>query len=345
MNPSNGKTEVLVGLFVFCGLLLLGGLILQFSNIKEVLRKDYPLKVTFRDSGGITEGSPIRYSGSKIGRVSDITPQEKVDGDIRIRTGVVVHLEIYEKVRIPKGAKVTIGKEGLLGDAYISIEPPVDPIIGVLEPNETIAGREGGGLGDLQDAATEISQKTQAALEEIRKGLVDLNNAIRKLDSDVLSEENTTHFKKTLADMNSAVEKIDARILDDENTANLKKTLANMTSASDKIAAQSARLDGIMDKGETAMTKFGQAGDSMKEGARSFSKAAETAGKTVGDMNHGKGLMSALIHDPELRGDFKNLISNLKERGVLFYKDKSEQRARVAQPPAAPPRAGRTPKR
>jgi phospholipid/cholesterol/gamma-HCH transport system substrate-binding protein len=339
MKPAGQKTEVYVGLFVFCGLLLLGGLILQFSNIEERFRKDYPIQVTFRDSGGLTKGSPVRFAGTLIGRVGAITPRIKDDSGVSITTGVIVHLRVYEGVNIPKGAKITIGKEGLLGDSYINIAAPMDPIVGVLEENDTIAGREGGGLDDLQEAANEISHQTQAVLEDIRKGLVDLSAAIKKLDAEVLSQANLDHLKKSIAGLDSAVQKIDTKLLDDNNSENLKKTLANMSQASENFARQSERLDAILTKGDAAMTKFGQATDSLKDGGRSFSKAAETAGRTVGDINTGKGLMSALIHDPELRYDFRNLIRNMREHGVLFYKDKSETRAREAAPPRAAPSA------
>ena len=343
MNPSEHKTQVLVGLFVFCGLLLLGGLILQFSNIKEAFRNDYPIHAIFRNSGGLTEGSPVRYAGTRIGRVAKVRPQIEERDGINLTVGVIVDLEIYEGTNIPKGAKITIGKEGLMGDSYLDIAPPLDPIIGVLQKGDTISGQTGGSLDDLQAAANEISQKTQLVLEDIRKGLVNLDNAIKKIDADILSQENRDHFKQALAGLDRAVNKLDTGILDDENSANLKKTLANMGTTSETLSQQSQRLDDILDKGDTAMTKLGQAADTMKDGGREFATAAGKAGRTAADINSGRGLMSALIHDAELRTDFKHLIANLKERGILFYKDKSEKRAseQPARPAAAPPKRQR----
>jgi ABC-type transporter Mla subunit MlaD len=342
MNPSNQKTNVLVGLFVLCGLLLLGGLILQFSNIRQVFQKVYPIHVTFRDSGGLVEGSPVRYSGTYVGRVAGISPLIEDKDGIPLTVGVIVHLDIHEGVNVPQGSRITVLKEGLLGDSYINITPPMDPIIGVLTEGETIAGRSGGTLDDLQEAANEISQKTQIVLEDIRKGLVNLDNAIKKIDADILSQENRDHFKQTLASLDHTVQKLDTQVFDDENNANLKKTLTNLGTASENIAATSERLDEILGKGEEAMKSFSEAADTFKQGGREFATAAGKAGKTVSDINSGAGLMSALIHDAELRSDFKNLIANLRERGVLFYKDKSDERAR--RPPEQPaPRSTRPP--
>ena len=47
--------------------------------------------------------------------------------------------------------------------------------------------------------------------------------------------------------------------------------------------------------------------------------------------------MPALINDRNLRLEFQDLISNLRQRGVLFYRDNAgKQRAKQAQEPVAP---------
>lgn len=338
MDTSNRKTELLVGLFVFFGLVLLGGLILQFSNIREWLRDDYPLHVFFRDSAGLTENSPVRYSGNRIGRVKRVVPRIHEQNGVRVTTGAQVELGIYSEFNIPRGSRFTVAKEGLLGDSYINITPPPQgQIVDVYAAGEVVSGAEGGGLDDLQKAANEISAKTQEVLEGIRAGLVDLNKAIEKVNTGVLSDENLGNFKDSLSRMKSAVTRLDESVLDEENVANVKTTLQQIRSASDNIAAQSQRLDSLMDRGETAMTNFGAAAESFKKSGDTFNEAAGRAGRTINDINHGDGLMSALIHDPGLRQDFRDLVYNMKEHGVLFYRD-SAGKIRERRPPSPPPR-------
>lgn len=332
MKPDSKRTEILVGFFLFSGLLLLGGLILRFTQIRESFQERDVYYVTFKDTSGLTSASPVRLGGRQIGRVAK-TPELRTDGT------VVVTLDIVRdpRHRIPKGARLGIGKEGLLGDAYVGVTPPEPPIIGYLTPGDTIQGFEAGGLDSLQTAANEISEQTQIVLKDIRAGLKDLNGAITKIDRDVLAEENLNNLKKTLAGLNDVVTRVDQKILDEENAGNVRKTLAKLAETSERLAEESGKIDGLIAKGDAAFTKFGKAADSIGGAGDAFRKAAGDAGKTVGSINHGDGLMTALLHDPQLRYDFKNLVANMRERGVLFYKDKSNERPREAPQPAPKP--------
>ena len=332
MKKESRRTEILVGLFLFCGLLLLGGLILRFSNIREKFRQKDNYYVLFDDASGLTTSSPVRLGGTRIGRVSkppELTPESKV------RVEIAVYRD--PKHRIAKGGRVTIAKEGLLGDTYINIAAPPPPIIGYLEPGETIGGITGGGLDALQEAANDISEQTQTVLKDIRAGLKDLNAALGKLDQEVLSEGNLENFKKSLANVNNTVTRLDTEVLSPQNTDNLQRTLASLRVTSENLEKQSTKIAPLLAKGETSMTKLGQAADSFKETGVSFRKAAEGAGKTFGQASSGDGLMNALLTDAQLKADFKNLIANLKEKGIIFYKDKSATRQQAAPPPTPTP--------
>jgi phospholipid/cholesterol/gamma-HCH transport system substrate-binding protein len=48
MIDSDKKTEMLVGLFLFVGLLLLGGSFSMFGRVREVFKDTYHLQVPFR---------------------------------------------------------------------------------------------------------------------------------------------------------------------------------------------------------------------------------------------------------------------------------------------------------
>jgi phospholipid/cholesterol/gamma-HCH transport system substrate-binding protein len=339
-TSESRRIEVLTGLFVFCGLLLLAGLILQFSSIKEAFRADYPIQVKFSDSEGLAKNSPVRYGGTRIGRVERLEAQLKEQDGIMVTVGQLVHLKVYQEFNIPQGAQISVGKEGLLGDSFVKITAPAPPIIGVLKPGDTIEGRTSGGLDALQEAANDVANETQKLLKQIRLSLVDLSSAISKLDRDILSEQNLTNLRESIQSLTQTLKKADQEVLSPENVAHLKQTLAQLDAASGHVALGSARLDSLMAKGEKAVDNFGLAATTFKESGSAFKKAAEATGKTVGEINYGSGLFNALIHDAELRNDFTALIANLKERGILFYKDTSDTRPAPIQPPLAPSRPG-----
>ncbi len=320
MNPKDKRTELLVGLFVFCGLALLGGLVLRFSNFRELFREKYRIYVTFEDASGLTKDAPVRLGGTRIGAVGEKPKLRGAEG------GVLISLDIYSENPVAKGSTFRIKQDSLLGDAFVSVTRPEQAATAWISAGETMKGTEAGGLDDLQNAANQISEKTQRALEDIRANLKDLNVAIKKIDSDVLSDENLKHLHTTLTSIDTASTRLNEKFLSEENADSLKKSLANFATTSETLAKESARVGPLLQKGEAAINKLGPAVDSLKETSVAFRKAAESAGRTVGEIDHGDGLMTALIRDPQLKADFKNLIINLKEHGILWYKDKSASR-------------------
>jgi hypothetical protein len=60
---------------------------------------------------------------------------------------------------------------------------------------------------------------------------------------------------------------------------------------------------------------------------KSFDKTANTATQTINDIRNGKGLLPGLLGDASLKEEFRQLISNLKEHGILFYRNDAPKRA------------------
>lgn len=336
MKHETKRTEVLVGLFLLFGMVLLGGLILRFSSIRERFRERDQFTVVFSDASGLSLGAPVRLGGTTIGRV-DQAPRLDASGKVGVRISVYRD----DENRIPRGSRLTIAKEGLLGDSYIAITRPEDTSAGYFMPGESLSGSSTTGLDTLQESAGKISGDIEALVAELRTGVKDFNAAIARMNAEVLSKENSENVRSSLASLNSALEKLDQQVLSAENTGSVKETLASLRSTSESLSERVKQLDPILAKGESAMTSFGEAADSFKKSGTAFTKAAEKAGRTFGEASEGDGLLAALLNDPKLRDDFKVLIANLRSRGVIFYKD--QEPAAPASP--APRRAPLSPSR
>ncbi len=57
MPTVKKQTELFVGLFIFAGLALLGGLVLQFGKFSDRLRGHYGLTIVFDDASGVIKRS------------------------------------------------------------------------------------------------------------------------------------------------------------------------------------------------------------------------------------------------------------------------------------------------
>ncbi len=328
MKHETKRTEVLVGLFLLFGMVLLGGLILRFSSIRERFRQSDQFMVVFGDASGLSLGAPVRLGGTTIGRV-DRAPRLNADGKVAVR--ITVYRD--EENRIPRGSRLTIAKEGLLGDSYIAITRPEETRAGYFEPGETLTGTMTTGLDALQESAGKISGDIETLVMELRTGVKDFNAAIARLNAEILTPENSENVKNSLASLNSALQKVDQQVLSEENTASVRETLASLRATSESLSGQVAKLDPLVAKGDAAMTSFKQAAESFQKSGTAFTRAAEKAGHTFGEATDGDGLLAALLNDPKLRDDFKALIANLRARGVIFYRD----------PAPAPTTPGRAP--
>lgn len=329
MEERDKKTELLVGLFLFVGLILLGGLILKFSSVRELWKTTYEITVPFPDATGVKEGTPIILGGSRVGKV----PRSPVLNEFF--NGVIVPLEIYHDKRIPSDAKFTIGTAGLLGDAYIEIRPSGKPTEDYIKPGTDLTSdnvSKAAGIGALQDTASQIGKKATEVLDGVDKAAKELKTALVNVNQGALSDKTLESFRNSITHLESTMKNVDEKVIGKENQEHLSSALAELKEAatSFKTAASNVsdttkRLGPLLDKVEPAIGKIDKAMTSADAALQSFKQSGDNLAIFTKDMAKGDGLMKALLLDKQLRDDFKSLIANLKNHGVLFYRDDSDK--------------------
>ncbi|MBL9113426.1 MAG: MCE family protein [Verrucomicrobiaceae bacterium] len=351
MEERDKKTELLVGLFLFVGMLLLAGLILKFSSIRELMKEKYEITAPFPDASGVKVGTPIMLGGSKIGKVPRM-PTLNAQFN-----GVIVPMEIYADNRIPKDAKFAIGTAGLLGDSFIEIKPSGKKTESYFEPGTAVGESSvdsGGGLSALTSTADKVGKQADEVLVEIKAAAVELKGTIGRLNEGALSDDTLKHFRQSMENLDKAVANVSDKIVGDENADNLKQAIADVkdAAASFKDTASSLKttslqlgetlkkLDPAVGKADKVMTSLDEALVSFKGASDNLAELTKTFGK-----GGGKGLLPALMNDEVLKEDFKDLISNFKRNGVLFYRDnadklEAEQKTRQQQTPPPSQRRG-----
>ena len=115
MNESPRKHNILVGLFIFIGLLFLLGAILMVGNLHETFKKKMELVTVFDEVNGLQTGANVWLSGVKVGKVKSIR--------INPSRNVLVTLAIEENAQqfILKDANTKIGTDGLIGNKVVII--------------------------------------------------------------------------------------------------------------------------------------------------------------------------------------------------------------------------------
>lgn len=110
------SVEVVVGIFVFFGLLCLAYISVKFGKLDLIGNQYYPVKAVFTTVKGLRKDTVVEISGIEVGKVSDI----KLDKD---NYAAVVTLRIYGDVKLQEDAIASIRTKGLLGEKYVEIMP------------------------------------------------------------------------------------------------------------------------------------------------------------------------------------------------------------------------------
>lgn len=113
---QRSKNDVWVGLFVLIGGAAILFLALQAANLLNLsFQSTYQVEAQFDNIGGLKPKSAVRSGGVVVGRVEDITFDDK-----SFQARVTMALE--KRYKFPKDSSLKILTSGLLGDQYIGIE-------------------------------------------------------------------------------------------------------------------------------------------------------------------------------------------------------------------------------
>jgi phospholipid/cholesterol/gamma-HCH transport system substrate-binding protein len=108
--------ETAVGIFVGLGLLCIGYMAVELGHVSFLSGSFYDLSARFTSVSGLRVGNAVKILGIEVGRVNGLfldQAQEKVVVEMRLRKGI----KVYDD------AIASIKTEGLIGDAYLSIDP------------------------------------------------------------------------------------------------------------------------------------------------------------------------------------------------------------------------------
>lgn len=334
MPQREQRIELLVGLFVFLGLVLLGGLITQFGRFGERLGKVYTITVEFRDASGVIKGSDVRLGGAKIGEVVE-APELEGTGKVN------VVMSIREDTpQLPKDSIFQITSLSILGDKAIVVTPPPTELgtPDFIKNGDVLAGGGPSGLEALQGDAELIAHdarilmgnarttllKIDAALDDIRSVAGRLTETVEQLNNGVLSDENVENLSVTLASIRGSAENIERASQDiGPVMAEAKATIVKVGEAASEAQVTFTKANTRIDQLGPAFEEVPEVMSSLSDTAKSFAQTADKAGEAVDGITEGEGLLGTLAYDKEVKTDAATFVKNLKRYGILGYRDES----------------------
>jgi phospholipid/cholesterol/gamma-HCH transport system substrate-binding protein len=298
MTPDRERaTQLKVGLFTLCGLLLMAGMVTYFGRLGEGFKSFYEVRVEYPNASGLINGAEVLMAGARIGQVAEgpnILPGGR---------GVYVNLKIYEGVEIPANSTFTIGSSGLLGDRFVDITmPPEGEAAPAILPGEIAQGKRETGFAELSEEGAKL-------VADMREAVQSINRVVKRIDEELLSSQ-------TVGDIG-------------ETISGLQKTSTDLSAAAGRIdgilTETSGKLDDVLDKASATVAESTKTMQAATGAAKEFERTAADFRKIAQDARKGDGLMGLLLYDRETADNIRALIANLRSRGVLFYRDRAEQ--------------------
>lgn len=325
MGESKRRTELWVGVFVFIGLALLGGLAVQFGRFSERFRGKYQMMVVFDDASGLIKGSEIRMGGARIGKVAE---HPELNANVKVQ----VVMSIDEPIRIPENSMIQIASATLLGDKMIVITPPEggNTTGRYLQAGAVLRGGGPSGLDAIQNNAEAVSRDARRLMQEAESTFLKLDSAVddvrivtgrladtlEKVNESILSETNLKridgtldNFEKTTAEWAKA-------------SAGLEPTITDARNAIQAIEKAAASADGTFTRAGDRIDQLEPALRDVPKAVASISRAADKAGQALDRVESGEGLLGTLAYDRDVSNDARAFIRNLKQQGILRYRDK-----------------------
>ena len=216
--------KVRLGIFIGVGLTVLVGGLVILGGSKLVERRDHYL-VRFREAAvslnGLDVGSPVKYSGIRVGRVDSV----RVDpNDVSV---ILVELSLDHKTPIAVDTMANLGSQGITGLKYIDLTRGTSGAR-VRKPGEEIP--TGTSLFDsLALQAGQIATKVEAVLDRL---------------SDMTGPDQKDRIARVLDRTEALLTTVDAMLT--ENRESLKKLAEQVEVVATELAGTAKQANALL---------------------------------------------------------------------------------------------------
>ncbi|MDR1611849.1 MAG: MlaD family protein, partial [Planctomycetota bacterium] len=356
------KMELAIGATMVAAVIILLMMLFVWGGSSSLFGKHYWVVVEMSNVGGLREGAPVKIGGFQIGKVSSIQLRPGA-------TELDIVLGIDENRFIPKGSSGKISTAGLVGDAFLEIIPgrsteriaradavgeaerlpssPVPDFSELLIRVESIgselnilASHINDILGDdefrrnvktitanlvtVSDEATTMLQRGQRVVDNVERATGNIAVLSDTLQGRVERVED--NIVELVAAAKGKVDSIGAGM--EEITRTLKERVG-------EIAADAAAVTGAARRAaENLDAAIGDAGRGVNRTIDDVSAIAAAAQRTVANLDGAiddvRRGVNRTLGDPQVAGDIKASLANIREATGTFAAKRGEIEAILA---------------
>ncbi|HEY1165947.1 MAG TPA: MlaD family protein [Chitinophaga sp.] len=294
MQTRTKTRTVVVGIFIFLGLVIFCLAVLVLGGQKKAFMPSVQVRAMFQDVGGLAKGNNVWYSGVKVGSIKKLTFLEphKIE--------VLINIDRNYVAFIHKDVRAKVSSDGLIGNKIIALNggTPQTPVVED---------------GDEIQAETSISSdELMNTLQVNNKNLVDITGNLKEITNTIAAGKG--NIGKLLKDT-TVYDRLERTL------ASLQQTSANAQRLTNNLSAYSARLQ---TKGVLAneLVSDTMVFSRLRSTVASMDQAAQSANETVKNLqsmstnvnqqlSNPQSAAGVLLNDPQTAQHLKQTIINL----------------------------------
>ncbi len=265
-----------------------------FNYLKgtDILTNQDRYYVSYENTDGLTLGSMVKMQGVPIGKVSDISYDQK------IRT-IEVEVSIQSDIVLGDSTVAELASDGLLGGKAIILNDYTTN--GALEPGSTLIAKVDPGLSEFIAAGGQITDNLTVTIRRINEILLGMEGS---------GEE----IKRTITDLSKLIRDTDKVVSgNEESLAITMRNVASMTTSLDK---QMKKLNPIMNN----MLAFSDSLSSsdIKATIASTNALLRNINNTLDSVKSEQGTLGKLMSDDSLYNSLNQTMVHLDSLIIHF---------------------------
>lgn len=291
MSAKENKRSVIVGLFVFIGIVILVAGIFVLGGQQNQFAKTVNVSSSFPDVAGLKAGNNVWFSGVKVGTVKEVNFQGLDE--------VEVVLSIEEKSRqfIRKDAIVKLGTDGFIGNKLILIEGGTAQAPAI-ENGDRLRPASGGGLDAMMETLQVNNENFVGITDELKIMMERLNQGQGTVGAVLTDSLMAEHIRLMIYNLNKTT----------ENTAKASAALIELT---DKMNKEGSLINDLL----TDTLVYAD----LKSAVAQLNGITNSAGSLVQNLeqateklNQDNSAVGVLLNDPEMAERMKRTMENLE---------------------------------
>jgi phospholipid/cholesterol/gamma-HCH transport system substrate-binding protein len=300
MKPEQKKRIVIVGIFIFLGMIVLMAGVLTIGNKRRTFSKTIALKATFDNVNGLLDGNNIWFSGMRVGIVKKMNLINNAQVEVEMKIDQHAQKFIY------KDAKVKIGSDGLIGNKIIIIYGGTPAAASVKD-------------GDILQVETALSSEEMInTLQENNKNLLAITRDFKLISSRLANGQGTI-----------------GKLLSDDTLMNqLQATAVTLQGASGNIRLLTSNLSDYISKLQTKgvlsndlitdtslFNRLRAAALQIQEASGNAKELTDNLKKVSYNLKDSSSLAGVLFNDKEAAANLKTTVENLQSGTKKFDED------------------------